>query len=106
MSRTPYSPFVLKAMAPEPWNAGRAAAVGISCVRGGSSIPSDFVGIVRRGLEQRQRRATRARHWPVADMPRQHGSDIQRAWLTHEWNSIALAVTGFDAGVPWPVRSL
>ena len=44
MSRTPYSPFVLKATAPEPWNAGRgvgtvgvAAAVVSSWVSGGSS---------------------------------------------------------------------
>ena len=28
MSRTPYSPFVLKATAPEPWNAG---LVGGAC---------------------------------------------------------------------------
>src|SRR4051794_8021733 len=61
MSRTPYSPFVLNATAPEPWNAGRWGAMGAvgSCVSGGSSIPSDFVGIVRRAADGRQRAAPR-----------------------------------------------
>ena len=48
MSRTPYSPFVLKDTAPLPWNDGRAvgrgevlAGVGVgsvAAVSGGSSI--------------------------------------------------------------------
>jgi hypothetical protein len=47
MRRTPYSPFVLKAMAPLPWKAGRAVAVGgvsgvggvwVVALRGSSSI--------------------------------------------------------------------
>src|SRR5213593_3929256 len=59
MSRTPYSPFVLKATAPEPWNGRRVCGAGvavISLVRGRSSIPSDFVGISVGGpLAERQR---------------------------------------------------
>jgi hypothetical protein len=53
MSRTPYSPFVEKETAPLPWKVGRL----VVCVRERSSIPSDFVGIVRRAAETRQRRA-------------------------------------------------
>jgi len=45
---------VLKATAPEPWNAGRAVGVA-AWVRGGSSIPSDFVGIVSLSGIERQR---------------------------------------------------
>jgi hypothetical protein len=63
MSRTPYSPFVLNATAPEPWKAGRGAIGGVGalagvtscCVRGASSIPSDLVGIVRRPVGGRNR---------------------------------------------------
>jgi len=65
MSLTPYSPFVLKATAPEPWNGRRVCGAGvavISLVRGGSSIPSDFVGISVGGpLAERQRRRTSGR---------------------------------------------
>ncbi len=32
MSRTPYSPFVLKATAPDPWNVARVVRVGSSWV--------------------------------------------------------------------------
>ena len=77
MSRTPYSPFVLKATAPEPWKVGRrAAAIGVAAtgagslgggvaigvpipvlVSGRSSIPSEFVGISVGGTPpERQRR--------------------------------------------------
>jgi len=57
MSRTPYSPFVEKATAPEPWKLGLVLA---GCVRVVPSIPSDFVGIEsRRGFSRRQRRAVR-----------------------------------------------
>ena len=48
MSRTPYSPLVLKAMAPLPWYDGRAVGKGammagvgvgsVAAVSGGSSI--------------------------------------------------------------------
>jgi len=51
MSRTPYSPFVLNATAPDPWNVGRAWV----WVSGDSLIPSDFVGIVRPTTDERQR---------------------------------------------------
>jgi hypothetical protein len=51
MSRTPYSPFVEKETAPLPWKVGRL----VGCVSERSSIPSEFVGIVRRAGETRQR---------------------------------------------------
>jgi len=47
MRRTPYSPFVLKAMAPLPWKVARdvAGAIGVLEVRRGAlEYPSVFVG--------------------------------------------------------------
>jgi hypothetical protein len=46
MRRTPYSPFVLKAMAPLPWKVGRGVVVaGVGEVRRVIlEYPSDFVG--------------------------------------------------------------
>jgi hypothetical protein len=46
MSRTPYSPFVLKETAPLPWKLGRVVGGGVvAWLSGRPSIPSDFVGI-------------------------------------------------------------
>jgi len=61
---------VLKATAPEPWNVGRAwAVVGRSDVRGGASIPSDFVGIsVGPGLEERNAELVRAVYRELAEL--------------------------------------
>ena len=42
--RTPYSPFVLKAMAPLPWNVRRGASWRSWRGQGSPSYPSDFVG--------------------------------------------------------------
>src|SRR5215208_5116914 len=44
ISRTPYSPFVENETAPLPWNMGLPEGLD-AWVSGGSSIPSDFVGI-------------------------------------------------------------
>jgi hypothetical protein len=65
MSRTPYSPFVLKETAPLPWNAGRVLGGGVvAWLSGGSSIPSEFVGIECRAKPDRG--STRVAEWRSA----------------------------------------
>ncbi len=62
INRTPYSPFVLNATAPVPWNAAgarsgrcrRSGSSGRRAVRMSSSIPSDLVGMCTKARFERQ----------------------------------------------------